>query len=431
MRMRFTLAILAVVILGGCGKQTLMKTPAIVADGGLDPFAAVPANLQGSDAYVFVASARTVSGSDDPARFYTDDRSREVRLGLATVEIGEDLTWDELVDVSLAAKRQTKPVIELVAYEEFGPLWTTAWPPDMRFSRDWTANDVDRQPTERFLADVEAMLDQTKRRQITVYVHGFNTKFAGNVGIAAEFWHYMARDGVMISFDWPSEGSLFSYQVDKANADFAVRQLRKLLEALAGTSADAINIIGHSAGAPIVAEALRQLSLIYYDLDDDEARRRAKIGRVVLAAPDMDLESALSCSVDGAGRLTQGFALYASTKDKALKFSGNIFKDIRLGRSIGKLDEGEKAAIIANDAQWIDATVAQERSSSFIGHSYYHQNPWVSSDVMVFLRMGASAEERGLVRNEKTGFLEFPKDYEERLPEIARGLREKYLFPGE
>ena len=197
----------------------------------------------------------------------------------------------------------------------------------------------------------------------------------------------------MISFDWPSEGSLFSYQVDKANADFAVRQLRKLLEVLAETSATGINIIGHSAGAPIVIEALRQLSLIYYDLDDDEACR-SKIGRVVLAAPDMDLESALSArsTAPDASRSASRCTHRVPTR---LRFSGNIFRDVRLGRSIGKLDEGEHATIIANDVAVDRRDGRAEATSSFIGHSYYHQNPWVSSDVMLFLRLGATAEERG------------------------------------
>ncbi|MHC4320141.1 MAG: alpha/beta hydrolase, partial [Planctomycetota bacterium] len=74
--------------------------------------------------------------------------------------------------------------------------------------------------------------------------------------------------------------------VDKANANFAIRQFRRLLEFLAAhTSAEGINIIAHSAGNPIAIEALRQLSLMHYDLDDEAARRRTRISRVILAAP--------------------------------------------------------------------------------------------------------------------------------------------------
>ncbi len=413
-------------ILGGC-QTVLMTTPAVVSEGHIDPFVRVVREYQNSEAPVFVASARTASGKTSPAQFYTTNRSREVRLGLATLEIGPGMTWEELVKESMAAKRSHNPEIKLTAYEEYGPLWSTVWPPDIRFHRDWNAPDVDRGPGDRFVGAIEEHLALSRRKQITVYVHGFNTKFDNNLKLVSEFWHYMSRDEVMISFDWPSKGSMFSYEVDKANANFAIRQFRELLEFLAAnTSAERINIIAHSAGNPIAVEALRQLSLMHYGLDNEEAQRRTRIGHVVLAAPDMDLDTALSAAVDGAGRVTQGFLVYASRRDKALGFAGGIFGDVRLGNSIGKLSEDEREALIANDTQWIDVTEAENHSSTFLGHSYYHNNPWVSSDLMLFLRTGATAQERGLVRDMETGFLVFPDDYEQQLPQIVSRLAAKY-----
>jgi alpha-beta hydrolase superfamily lysophospholipase len=430
-RMRTTTAAgLAAVILvaTGCG-MVLMKTPAAVSSGKLDPFARVIPGRQNSEAPVFVAAARTVSGQSEPTRFYTNERSRALRLGLAKVQIGPGMTWTDLVRESRAAKRQDNPPLAVSAYEEFGPLWSTVWPPDLRFHRDWDPPDADREPARRFVAGIEAMLRDSRQRQITIYVHGFNTQFGDNLMLAGEFWHYMARDDVMISFDWASRGSLFSYQVDKANADFAVRQLRRLLEFLAAsTTASRIDIIGHSAGCVVVAEALHQLSLMAYDVDAQEAQRRTRIGRVVLAAPDMDLGTALSARVDGAQRVTQDLAVYASRNDRALSFSGNIFGDVRLGSSIGKLKEDERAAMISTGAQMIDVSPAQRWTSSFLGHSYYHQNLWVSSDVMLFLEVGATPEERGLVRDLETGFLTFPDGYLQQLPDIVDRLSKKYDF---
>ena len=425
MHPRWVLAVLLVT--AGCG-MVLMKTPAAVSSGKVDPFAHVIPERQNSEAPVFVASARTVSGRSEPSLFYTNDRSRELRLGLAKVQIGPGMTWTDLARESRAAERQHNPSLAVSAYEEFGPLWSTLWPPDLRFHRDWDPTDADREPAQRFVAAVEAMLRDSRQRQITLYVHGFNTQFGENLMLAGEFWHYMGRDGVMISFDWASRGSLFSYQVDKANAEFAVRQLRRLLEFLASTSASRIDIIGHSAGCVVVAEALHQLSLMFYDLDSKEAQRRSRVGRVVLAAPDMDLGRALSARVDGALRVTQDLAIYASRGDRALGFSSNIFGDVRLGRSIDKLKDDERAAIINTGAQMIDVSPAQRWTPSFLGHSYYHQNLWVSSDVMLFLELGATAEERGLVRDLKTGFLTFPDGYLQQLPEIVDRLSKKYEF---
>lgn len=430
MRNTILIGLLAAIILtGGCAKH-LMPTPVIAGQGLFDPFANVPPDDQDSEVDVFIASARTVSGREDSATFYTNERSREVRLGKATVEIGAGMTWDELAEQSLAKKRDNNPVVKLTGYEEYGPLWTTAWPPDFRFARDWDAPDIDRGPAEQFAGDINERLAISRRKQIIVFVHGFNTKFASNATNCAEMLHYTGRDGVIISFDWPSKGNMFSYQVDKANARFAERQFRRLLEFLAAeTTAEEINILAHSAGNPVVAEALRQISLTHYDKDPAEIREQTKIGRVVFAAPDMDLGQLVSVSLDGGGRVTRGFTVYASRKDKALSFSGTIFGDVRVGRSIGKLEPDMVEALKKNGGLWVDATAAQNKKGSFLGHSYYHNNPWVSSDLLIFLRTGASAAERGLVMDEETGFMIFPKNYEEKLPQVLKTLNENYSIP--
>ncbi|MBL9141653.1 MAG: alpha/beta hydrolase [Phycisphaerae bacterium] len=411
---------------GGCARK-LMATPAIAQNGLIDPFQYVPPKFQATTVPVFVASTRTVSGNDDPARYYTAKRSPEVRLGLATVDLAVGQSWQELLQESRTLDRKTNPTLKLVSYQDFGPLWTSVWPTDYRFHRQPSLPNIDRGPAERCVKEMNALLDASRRKQITIFVHGFNTFYEDNLFIAAEFWHFMGHDGVIMSFDWPSAGSLFSYQVDKANADFSQRQFRELLEFLgANTTATSINILAHSAGGPIVAEALRQLSLKYYDLDDSEIRRRLKIGRVVLAAPDLDSGSAISAAVDGAGRVTQGVALYASKGDIALNFSSGIFGSTRLGDSIGKLPPDLRDSVIRNKLEWVDATAAKREFPTFLGHSYFYDNPWVSSDIMLFMALGANQDERGLVRDEKTGFLVFPKDYAAKMPAIAADLIAKY-----
>ncbi len=93
-----------VVILAGC-QAVLMPTPAVATDGLIDPFVYVSPEQHTSEIPVFVASARAVSGRTTPEQFYTTNRSREVRLGLATVEIGTGMTWQEVARESRAAKR--------------------------------------------------------------------------------------------------------------------------------------------------------------------------------------------------------------------------------------------------------------------------------------------------------------------------------------
>ncbi len=424
------LAVLPCLALPGCGKDTLMETPAILALGLADPYKFTPQEFRTTTTPVFVAAPRMLSTDPDgPGDVYTNERSPLVRLGRATVEIGAGMTWDEVAAQSVAVERSQNPEVVLTAYEDYGTLWNSHPTPGFRFYRDYDFADVDRAASERWISEINERLGHSLRKQIYVYVHGFNTKFEKNTRICAEFLHYMARDGVMISFDWPSEGSVFSYQDDKANSEVAVRQFRNLLEALADESdASRINIIAHSAGTPIVVEALREVSLRHFDRPDDEARSSTKLGRVVLAAPDMDYWVAMSAGMDGVRRITDGIAVYASRRDRALGLSGRIFGDVRLGNVIGKLPPPVVQEMIRNEAGWVDVTAANERYPSLLGHSYYHQNPMVSSDIMLYLFVGATPEERGLVRDTETGFLIFPDDYEERLPDMLERLVATYQW---
>ena len=420
------LLVASIAVAPGC-RDTLMRTPAVVSATEVDPFVFTPPAWRGASAPIFIASTRAPSGREEPTRFYSTDRNRLVRLGKAEVEVGVGMTWDELMVASSVDRRDEEPEIRLTGFEEYGELWSSGYPRGASFTRDWIGGELDREPAERFAAEMNRALAVSNRRQMTVYVHGFNTTFAGNCHIAAEFWHYMARDEVLLSFDWPSKGSVFSYQKDKANAELAVRQLRVLLEFLASsTEAERINIIAHSAGSPVVVGALRDLSLKHYGESEEDVRAKLRIGRVVLAAPDMGLDILISAGLDGVRRVADNVAIYASRRDKALGLSADIFGEVRVGSSIGKLEPPQIEAIIESRSQWIDVTNAQARASSFLGHSYYHENPWVSSDLMIFLRVGATPEERGLERDLETGFLVFPDDYEERLPEIVDGLIENY-----
>ena len=97
-----------------------------------------------------------------------------------------------------------------------------------------------------------------------------------------------------------------------------------------------------------------------------------------------------------------------------------------MGASVGRLTAEERKAVRASPSQAIDVTNAERRAKSTLGHSYYHQNPWVSSDVALFLAVGATPEERGLVRDEETAFWSFPDDYEDNILETARRLIAKY-----
>ncbi len=72
--------------------------------------------------------------------------------------------------------------------------------------------------------------------------------------------------------------------------------------------------------------------------------------------------------------------------------------------------------------EMIDASRVDKDVNSFLGHSYFHRDPWVSSDIGSFI-LGVSPEDRKLVREGDNVFWAFPEDYPERLlrdlPEVV------------
>lgn len=413
---------LALVALGACAHkpQRLMPTPESIVLGVVDPFADVPEPRRGA-VPVFIASVRRPAVPEDATHPFDDERSPLTRLGIAHVEIGADGTWDELVAASSTDTRTGQsPLVELVGYEHSGVAPGTLLPPAIASKIGETHMEDDRGLTLAWFEALNNQLQDTDRPDIIIYVHGYNTTFPDNTGLAAEFWHFAGRKGAVLSFAWPSRHTLLGYNADKANAAYATRQFRELIELLAdNTDARNIHIIAHSAGSPIAIHGLRELRLMNQGLSREQLLERYRIGRFVLAAPDMDLMGFFAAREDGFHEMAERVAFYANRSDRALSLSRWLSHQDRLGDSVGHLHDWELAAIHHFDhTEAIDVSRAEKKFGDLLGHSYYHRDPWVSGDAGLLLIYGLSPEQRGLMKNDETGFWEFPEDYLERLADV-------------
>ena len=279
-----------------------MTTPIVFEDGGVDPLADVVEAHRWNELPVFIATDRAPGlRQDDPpnwGHFYSNDRGYELLLARARVRIGDpDTSWPDLVAASRAAPRSWEPPTALTHIEEFGSagvLGEVGVRPLMRSRQalfellDDVEESADPGPAIRtFVGEINEQLARSARKDVYVFVHGFNTTVRGNTMLAGALWHYLGRDGAMVSFEWPSRASMFDYSIDKASARVSVLRLRLLFRIIHElTDAERIHVLAHSAGSPIVITALAQFRLIY---DRDEILAESKIGHVVLAAPDMDL----------------------------------------------------------------------------------------------------------------------------------------------
>ncbi|MCA9423619.1 MAG: alpha/beta hydrolase [Candidatus Omnitrophica bacterium] len=414
------LLLVACALLTGCG-QTLMPTPAIYRQGGLDPFVSVRPEDRTNLVPVYYVTDREPAKTTDIRQYYSGRRSPDLRVGQARVRIGSpDLSWEELERESRLEKRDRNPKITLADVIEYGPLWTREYNRDPNRPVE-LPESANRSPGgQRFLAELNQRLSKFDEKNIYIYIHGYKNSFNSSVTLGAQLHHYLGRDGVFINYAWPSRDKLALYSVDKGNSMFSVRNFRLLLEYLAErTEADHIHIIAHSAGTGVPVAAFAEMSLLDFEKSAQEIQRNRKIGNVVLAAPDIDLEIYINASLDGSNRVPKRMTLYASREDRALKLSGWLFSMVRLGNPFKMIGPKELTALRkSKDRVVVDVTPAQSQYEKFLGHSYFHDNPWVSSDLFLFLKTGLEAPDRCLSPIEDGAMWTFAEDYPSRVQRI-------------
>lgn len=166
----------------------------------------------------------------------------------------------------------------------------------------------------------------TSQRVAVVYVHGFNTRFSEGIYRLAQLNHDYKLPGVAVHYSWPSSANTFGYSHDRDSMLFARDGLEELLKTVKKAGANQIILIGHSMGALLVMETVRQVTLNNrYDL------KRSELG-VILISPDIDVDVFLqqTARID---TLPNPFFIYTSQSDRPLRLSGLLSgQKERLGR---------------------------------------------------------------------------------------------------
>ena len=139
-------------------------------------------------------------------------------------------------------------------------------------------------------------------------------------GYSADFWRRYAELGAIGALFPEDDGGLGG-----AGFDIAV-----VFEALGRNPAGGkLNIIAHSMGALLTLETLRQLWALSGSTD-----LAARIGAIVLAAPDIDVDL-FATSLKRIGPLASHITVIGSTKDRALAVSGQLAGGVsRVGASV-------------------------------------------------------------------------------------------------
>ncbi|MEM1329449.1 MAG: alpha/beta hydrolase [Planctomycetota bacterium] len=402
----------------------VMKTP-MIARGSERPLPNARPSVE-----VFYATDRMRTRSKSPKSAYAASRGQSLRLGVARLTLGQSGDTPESLVDDLRSNRC--PKLAMSDISEFGELGSTIPITDPRGFAALTSGtpDPDAAEAERAFAErINAKLGPSGR--VIVYVPGFNTSFSDAVLLVGELGLFLEEGVVPVAFSWPARDNPLAYSKQLTSADVSRRALRELLTFLAKrTDAERIDLMSYSAGAVLVTDAVHQLRLMHRDLHGEALRNELKLGTIIYAGADEDLDRFRSLYLDGFGDAAENITLYSSSWDLGLLLSRFIVRGSpRLGRAVHGLSEFEREVLREGArTRFIDVTYAQSRAGGggFWSHGYWFGNPWVSSDVVWQLRPGGapSPGERGLVLDEENGVWRFPRDYPERAAQTASHSRD-------
>jgi esterase/lipase superfamily enzyme len=274
----------------------------------------------------------------------------------------------------------------------------------------------------RFKGLVAERLALTPQKEVYVFIHGVGSDFGEPMCVMAGLWHFLGRRGVPVVYAWPSGGGgdpLRGYNYDRESGEFTIFHIKQFLRLLASCpGVQKVHILSHSSGTNIALTALRELN-IEIGASGGDTRKALKLGCLVLAAADMDLEvSSQRVAAEHLLRVPEQVALYVSPSDALLGLADVILgSKERLGQFEANDVTVRRAELLRRlpDIQFIDARVAGSASGS---HDYFCSHPAVSSDLILLLRDNRrpGAENGRPLASERGGFWRIDRDYPATLP---------------
>ena len=236
---------------------------------------------------------------------------------------------------------------------------------------DWTIGAVPKAETGPGAA--EAFAQAALGRDVLIYVHGYRESFESAAVSAARLSDGIRFRGVSGLFTWPSAAATFDYNYDRESALWSRDAFEDLLKAVTSTSsAGRINIVAHSMGTLLTLETIRMLRA-----EAGEAAM-ARIGAVVLAAPDIDFDL-FSNGVARLGPDVAKITVISATNDRALELSAALAGGVRAGAV-------DRAKLEALGVRVADAS---DYGGGLINHDLFLSNPEVQGVVKRAIARGA------------------------------------------
>jgi esterase/lipase superfamily enzyme len=309
------------------------------SNGGLTP---VSGTVQGAST-VNVLVATTRAPSDVPGQVFTGERGDGLSFADITVSIPPDANR-RIGDVQVASGDVGDP------------------------SRDFVALQTERVDESQALKILRQGLRHAPKKEVLVFVHGFNTRFGEAVFRMAQIAHDSNLVAVPLLFTWPSRGDLFSYTYDRESSNYSRDALERLLQALQrDPDVGEIDILAHSMGNWVTLEALRQMAI-------RDKRLAPKIKNVMLAAPDVDMY-VFRKQIAEMGSPRPPFTLFVSRDDEALRISRKVWGNVPRIGAVDPNVEPFRSQFEQEKVTVIDLT--DVTTDDRLNHSKFAQSPEV------------------------------------------------------
>lgn len=407
-------AIVLVGLMAGCQSPVrLMPTPVGFTKGDIDPFEKIGEALRTTEVPVLYATNRSVL-IQKPEPIHTILPTNDLRMGVAHVRVGDEtLDWETLHRLSTSDDPGARPIVHLEKLEQMALLG----PQD----------DVKNSPeAQAFFALVNKALAASPNSELLIYVHGSNNTVPRAAAQAAQFRHFTGRRMVVLSFMWPSAGSLLRYLTDVSNAAATVDPFARLVTLLAeNTQASRIDVLAYSAGAQVTSPALAQLGTPRPGESRDALRKRLRLGQIYFAAPDIDTRrfvDELGAYID----ITDRVSIAANLNDSVLRFAAIVGRASRAGRpNLTELSTDQSRFMVeASQKLRFDLIKVDPNDIPNLppsSHAFWYEDPWVSGDMLVQFLLNAAPPVRGLDgQSTEAGarYWTFPLDFSARVSRL-------------
>jgi esterase/lipase superfamily enzyme len=235
---------------------------------------------------------------------------------------------------------------------------------------------------DRLLEELRAGLSVDPERRALIYIHGYNTTFAGAAVRAAQIGFDLGIRGIMAFFSWPSHGALRHYLADATAIELAEDAFVEFLQLLMRVEGiQHIDILAHSMGNRLLLRTIPILSQL-----KRIAGRNLGIRHLLLAAPDVDI-----------GKFSQVAEHYRSVPDKWTTVY-TCRKDLAIAASTW-LSDAKRLSYeppVYSDFG-LDTISASLLPLDWLGHGYFAAARPLLADMAAILDRDARPEARRLL----------------------------------